>query len=169
MKGVNPEEQEFAAAAEALLCEKARLGGHDQWAETHFTRNFTLFRASRSDSADTGEGNGAGCSMEDRNAPVVFRMREMSTALPSAAGHDLGRCGAGGTGDMAFSGVHTWPSAEALAQLAFASERSLSGCLIVELGAGTGLPSMAAAAWAETVVVTDSAKVRDAPILSLTR
>ena len=142
---MNPEEEEFAAAAAAHISAHDRLGGREESAEAHLTRAFSL---------RGGERGGA-------QAGMVLRVRELSTALPAAAGHDLGS----GGGDMAFSGVHTWPSAVALGELALSSERSLRGRRVVEVGAGTGVPSLAAAAWAAEVVVTDRAQVRrDAPL-----
>jgi len=139
LERMNPEEEEFAAAAAAHISAHDRLGGCEESAEAHLTRTVSL---------RGGQRGGA-------HAGMVLRVRELSTALPAAAGHDLGS----GGGDMAFSGVHTWPSAVALGEMALSSERSLRGRHVVEVGAGTGVPSLAAAAWAAKVVFTDRAQV----------
>ena len=82
----------------------------------------------------------------------------MPTSAASAAGHDLGASGAGGTGDMSFSGVHTWGAAVALAHLLARVPSIVRDKRVVELGGGTGLPSLVAAVHARTVIMTDRSR-----------
>ena len=85
----------------------------------------------------------------------MVRLREMPTSAATAAGHDLGASGVGGTGDMSFSGVHTWGSAVALAHLLSRAPSLVANKRVVELGGGTGLPSLVAAVTAQAVIMTD--------------
>eukprot|EP00290_Baffinella_frigidus_P032411 CAMPEP_0180269540 /NCGR_PEP_ID=MMETSP0988-20121125/2707_1 /TAXON_ID=697907 /ORGANISM="non described non described, Strain CCMP2293" /LENGTH=71 /DNA_ID=CAMNT_0022240433 /DNA_START=130 /DNA_END=341 /DNA_ORIENTATION=+ len=71
---MNPEDDEFAAAAAAHISAHDLLGCREDSAEAHLTRTFSL---------RGGERGGA-------QAGMVLRVRELSTALPAVAGHDLG-------------------------------------------------------------------------------
>lgn len=82
-------------------------------------------------------------------------MREMPTSAAKAAGHDLGASGVGGTGDMSVSGVHTWGAAVALAHLLARVPSLVHNKKVIELGGGTGLPSLVAAVPALNVIMTD--------------
>ncbi|XP_037084518.1 methyltransferase-like protein 23 [Pollicipes pollicipes] len=55
-------------------------------------------------------------------------------------------------------GLYTWPCAPVLAQYVFHERRRFAGAHVLELGAGTALPSIVAAKLGAAVVVTDCAR-----------
>jgi len=55
-------------------------------------------------------------------------------------------------------GLYTWPGAPVLAQYVFHRRRAFAGRHVLELGAGTALPSLVAAQLGARVVVTDCAR-----------
>ncbi|EKX39043.1 hypothetical protein GUITHDRAFT_154554, partial [Guillardia theta CCMP2712] len=61
----------------------------------------------------------------------------------------------GGCGDISFSGVHVWGSAEALSNLLLSNPETIKGRRVLELGAGIGLPSLVACFFASHVCMTE--------------
>ena len=133
----SPEEAEFEMTAQAQLKSQVDAGGWDKWCELFYSKSFS-FPLPGSEGID-----------------LVVRVRELPTSAASAAGHDLGSSGEGGGGDISFSGVHTWGAAVSIAQLIIRAPALVLDKHVVELGGGTGLPSLVASTLARDVVMTD--------------
>lgn len=64
-------------------------------------------------------------------------------------------------------GLYTWPAAPVLAQYVWSLRAGLGGLAVLELGAGTALPSLLAARLGATVTITDTRQVLANTVRSL--
>lgn len=107
----------------------------------------------------TAGDDGAGCGPAERKPVAVGGARGAARVAPVSV--QLVEAG-----DAGSFGAHVWPSAFVLARAVVAHAASLPsrrgplplmGCCVVELGAGCGLPGLAAAMLGARVTLTDAA------------